>query len=423
MCDDPPRIADIPSFAKIRDDIQGMKALAQLRPLFHLAGVHITDDLVARFQQLESSSEPLLGLPDRFNDLFAARGWIAYELMNADVMLAATEIGEHGDVDGGEQLLVAHYDEKTIAQGIQWLLAVKAFQPREGLARLALDDYVHDRYYSCVPLVLMVLDGVVNETHGSRGFFAEAARLTAWDSVSAHSRGLQTLHGILTAPRTKTTTEDLSLPYRHGILHGQDLGYANSLVAAKTWAALFAIRAWALAAQNDRLEAPPAAPEPTLRELVERLEDTKAERHRISQWTPRPREHLATIPTSGSPEDYDPTTPEATVVTLLDLWKRKNYGGIAALLPPVFRKSLSKAAGEMRRELGDKQLVSFEITSIEDEGPAITEVKVRVTFLEVEQERTGTMECRVVSQDEEGTLVCRGFEDASWFFWPRLVQD
>lgn len=416
------RIAENPSFAKLRQEMKGARDLVKLRPLLRLLGIKISDDLAARLGELETSFEDLSGLPDRFNDLFAGRGWIAYEQMHAEVMRHAIELGEAGDLDGAEDVLVEHYDQDTIDQGIKWLFAIEAFRPRERLARLALEDYAHGRYHACIPVVLMILDGVVNDVHGTRGFFYQDANLTAWDSISAHSRGLQALHKIFAAGRQKTTTEPISVPYRHGILHGQDLGYDNRAVAAKTWAALFAIRDWALAVRDGRLKEPPAQPEPPLLETLEQLEETKRQQQRCSAWAPRSEEDLAAIPASGAPDDYDPSTPEAAVAKLLDLWRRRNYGEMAKLLPPSFRDRPPKAAGTMRQEFGDKQLDSFEIVEIRDEAPAISEVRVDVRFLENGRPRQGRLECRVIchSRDDENT-ACRGDDGASWFFWPRLT--
>lgn len=421
MSDDVPRIADNPSFSKARKDIQGFKQLVKLRPLLRLLGVKIGDDLVAKVSDLEKEIEGQSTLPDRFNDLFAERGWIAYEMMNAEVMQSATEMGESGDLDGAEEVLVEHYDRETIEQNIRWLFPIEAFRSREPLARLALEDYVHERYHACVPIVLMILDGVVNEVHGTRGFFYQDADLTAWDSISAHSRGLQALHKILSAPRMKTTTEPLSVPYRHGILHGQDLGFDNKLVAAKTWAALFAIRDWASAVRDGRLEEPSPEPEPSLRESLNRLVESRREQARASQWKPRSEEGLAQVPKDGALEDYDPAAPEAAVVKLLHLWKRRNYGDMAKILPPSFREVLSKAAGDMREEFGDKQLEAFEIQEIRDEAPAISEIKVRVTYIWDGHEEEGTLECRLISYDEEGNPCLPDSDGAAWFFWPRLV--
>lgn len=421
MSDDPPRIADNPGFSKPREQIRGFKQLVKLRPYLRLLGVKIGDDLIAKVSRLEEEIEKQSTLPDRFNDLFAERGWIAYEMMHAEVMQSATEKGESGDLDGAEEILVEHYDRETIERNIRWLFPVEAFRSRESLAQLALEDYVQERYHACVPVVLMILDGVVNEVHGTRGFFYEDADLKAWDSISAHSRGLQALHKILSAPRKKTTTEPLRVPYRHGILHGQDLGYDNKLVAAKTWAALFAVRDWALAARDGRLEKPAPEPEPSLRGSLNRLAQAKREGARASQWEPRSEEDLVPVPKAGAPEDYDPAAPEAAVAKLLHLWKRRNYGDMAKILPPAFRERLSKASGDMREEFGDKQLESFEIQEIRDEAPAISEITARVTYIWDGHEEYGTLECRVLSYDEDGELCLPSSDGAAWYFWPRLV--
>lgn len=193
MSDNDPRISDNPSFKKLREDVKGIRLLARARPLLKLFGVEISDDPVAKTEKLAQATAELTSLPDRFNDLFAEQGWIAYDRLNSEIMRSAVELGEAGDVDGAEELLVEHFDEETIDWGIKFMWAVEAFRPRERLARLALTDYLEGRYHACVPVVLMILDGIVNDIEQkrgfSRGFFAENADLTAWDSIAAHSRG------------------------------------------------------------------------------------------------------------------------------------------------------------------------------------------------------------------------------------------
>ena len=88
---------------------------------------------------------------------------------------------------------------------------------------------------------------MVSELHEKRrGFFAEEVDLQAWDSIAAYSKGLNVLVSIFQKGRKTTRIKPIFLPYRHGIIHGMDLGYDNKVVAAKTWAALFATRDWAL---------------------------------------------------------------------------------------------------------------------------------------------------------------------------------
>lgn len=258
------RIVDNPSIARLQKEVSRAQQFLKLRPLLQLFGVHLSDSIADKVAEVDRSLQVLATLPDRFNDLFAERGWIAYETLNMDVMRHAVELGEIGDVGAAEQLLVDHYCEDTIQLGLKFLWGVEAFRPRERLARLALEDYLQSRYHACVPVLLMLIDGFVNDVSQSKGFFAEGTELTAWDSIAAHDRGLQALAKLLGKGRTTTTTVPITIPYRHGILHGRDLGYDNRLLAAKLWAALFALREWALAVRDNRLEEPPPKQTPDL---------------------------------------------------------------------------------------------------------------------------------------------------------------
>jgi len=74
VCDDRPRIADNPSFAKFREELAGAKTLMKLRPLLGTVGVSISDEVAAKIYELDEARENLSTLPDRFNDLLADRG-------------------------------------------------------------------------------------------------------------------------------------------------------------------------------------------------------------------------------------------------------------------------------------------------------------------------------------------------------------
>ena len=242
-----PRIADIESFRKLLETAEGLqqikKALPFFKPILRLLGVDVQqmEQALADVDSLSASTRLLVSLPDRFNDLFATRGWIHYEMLNQEMILAVVERGESGDIDGAETQMVEYYNEETLDWNLKFMIAVEAFLPRMPLARKAMADYLDGRYHACVPVVLALLDGTVNDI-SPVGFFAQGVNLEAWDSMSAHSTGLAVLAKTLGRKRARTTTEALSIPYRHGILHGMDLGYDNKLVAAKAWAALFAIR-------------------------------------------------------------------------------------------------------------------------------------------------------------------------------------
>ena len=198
---------------------------------------------------------------DRFNDLFWGIGWIAYWTIDVNVLKKAVAKGDLGDIAGAQADLVRHYDPERVRFELKKMRHIKAFEARMPLARKALIDYQEERYHACIPVVLALLDGMVNEiyqkVHKKRyGFFAEDVDLIAWDSIAAHSKGLNKLARTFRSGRYTTTTEIIDIPYRNGILHGMDLGYDNKTVAAKAWAALFATGEWALKAEQGLLTPP-----------------------------------------------------------------------------------------------------------------------------------------------------------------------
>ena len=113
-----PRIRDIPRINKPIQDIQNLKAAKEALPLLNplLKQLGIDKDKIdlelAKVEEMGRSAEELASIPDRFNDLFAERGWIIYELLNLEVAKAAIKKAESGDIDGAETDLVNYYDNK-----------------------------------------------------------------------------------------------------------------------------------------------------------------------------------------------------------------------------------------------------------------------------------------------------------------------
>ena len=191
-----PLIRDIPTIKKNLELVRGMKSLKAIMPLLkpalRLLGLNVEEvsDALSQVPELERMAEELAAVPDRFNDLFAERGWIIYDMMNVEIAKAAIAKAEGGDIDGAEADLVDYYNAETVEWNLQTMYGVRAFHPRMPLAQKALTDYREGRYHACVPVVLALLDGMVSELHEKRrGFFAEEVDLQAWDSIAAHSKG------------------------------------------------------------------------------------------------------------------------------------------------------------------------------------------------------------------------------------------
>ncbi len=86
-----PLIRDIASIQKIINDLKTVKSLKRampfLRPFLKLLGVKVEqiDEELDKLDEFERSINELANIPDRFNDFFADRGWVIYELMNLEV--------------------------------------------------------------------------------------------------------------------------------------------------------------------------------------------------------------------------------------------------------------------------------------------------------------------------------------------------
>lgn len=199
-----PKISDIPQFRELLEQAQAFhsmrRALPLLSPVLKVLGVDTASmrDTLSQTDALRKQIQELTAIPDTFNDFFSQRGWIIYDFMNLDVARAAIKRAQSGDIDGAEVDLAEYYDVETVEWQLRAMKSVNAFQLRLPLAEKAFEDYREERYHACVPVVLALLDGMVNEVHAKvgaarRGFAAEEVDLTAWNTIVGHDKGLNAL--------------------------------------------------------------------------------------------------------------------------------------------------------------------------------------------------------------------------------------
>ena len=209
--------------------------------------------------------------------------------------------------------------------------------------------------------ILTIIDGIVNDIE-QKGFFAQGVNLTAWDSIAAHSSGFQELSILFNRTRKKTITETIMVPYRHGILHGRDLGYANKTVAAKSWATLFVIRDWAIAVKQGKKVPKEKEHKSSLFEAIKTYSKTQEQKRKLEAWKPRRLEPAKDFPIDGRPEDYKERTPEKELAQFFQYWSINNYGKMAGLIKTFSDHPLSKRAGNTRQNFQGKSLESYNST-------------------------------------------------------------
>lgn len=213
-------------------------------------------------KQLKQKYKDFLMLPDKFNGYFSQECWIAYGSFDDNLMREAVNIYEKNkSMEDAEKYLTDIYDEIFLNNLIAQItcfknchlenlpnigtLFIKYFLDRIEIIEIAKQDYLNEKYYSSIPLLLSVIDGITNDIDHAFGFFTSNVDLILEDSIVGHESGLQTIQKIVNQSRKVTNKEPVTIPYRNGILHGRDINYGSKIVAAKCWHILFALRDWA----------------------------------------------------------------------------------------------------------------------------------------------------------------------------------
>ena len=413
------KISENPSAKKLLDQIQGMETLKGLfdavpfaSTLFPGAEAHFD-----AFNELKKQSEVLL-VPDLFNDTFAQQGWIAYESMSLDAMLKAIDIEKKEGLAAAEEFLANEYGEDTLKFGIMRCSGHAEFRKRYRLIELAKDDYFAARYHACVPLLLALVDGLVNDISKHVGFFAEGADMTAWDSIAAHETGLKVLAKIMGLGRNRTNEESISVPYRNGILHGRELAFDNKVVAAKCWAMLFAIRDWAGSLAEGKAD-PKVEKETSWSELIQQIADTEQTKKALAAWKPRSAADIGHLPCDGRPDSLPEGTPERTVVEFLANWCNRRYGPMSEALLDYLDTTKGKKAGNAKRDFGCKDLTTYRVMEVSEQTPAISQVEVDLILQSGQVTETVRVSVRLIYIDTANEAAIWGHGAGSW----KIVQN
>ncbi len=411
---DKKRIADNASVAEMLELIQGVSAIEniwQAVPLFQEIFPRLSD-FSGNLAELKEQFKILL-LPDRFNELFAPSGWVAYESMSLEVMKHAIKRFEIHGLDAAEDYLVSTYGADALKLGILRFNGHDEFRKRIRLTELAKEDYLAGRYHACTPLLLSLMDGLANDVSRHVGLFADGADLTAWDCIAAHESGLQALVALMTKGRGKTNEEAISVPYRHGILHGRELAFDSRIVAAKTWAALFALRDWAGALAEGK-KTPKEKQEPTWGELLKSFQKTQKTKHLLDAWKPRAKESFSCLPCDGSPPSLPENSPERAVAEFMENWRLGRFAPLADALSHTYGMAMGKKAGEAKQDFGRHQVVSCQVVGVEDRTPACSTITIRATFSAEDNIFEEELNVSVSYQDEKGLPMCRLESGGKW---------
>jgi len=372
--------------------------------------LHKIDELEEQFSQFD--------IPDKFNEHFLKRGWIAHESINSEAMIKAVELAEEGKFEEAEVILIDAYND-NLGLSIQMIQYMEEIRPRKELLQLAYEDYLAERYHSCILLLFTIIDGFVVDTkeiEGNKCFFAEGEELYAWDSIAAHKSGLIELRKILYQNRGITSTDEIDIPYRNGIMHGRDLGFTNKKVAIKLWATLFSLKDGIIAIKKGNKN--PKEPEKfDLNKTIALIKDNEIRNKLLKEWKPRDLKINVDFPESGDPSEYQDDSPEKTLVEFFDSWKKNKYGLMVEKLNNRFfeEDTLGKRVNELKTGIFEnKEIENYSILNIEDDSAIITDIKVNLTIQKEDNEISKEINFKMIYEGIDGKMELRSMKNGSW---------
>lgn len=411
---------DTPSIRRVREQMQGLDLILGINGALRLIGLGSAklDETRKQVCELKSQMDQLADYPDRFNRYFAEDGWLAHGSLNFEVLKAAVDQYESAGPEAGTAVLLDYFAPKNLDGRLFFLNWAEEFRIRRRLIELAFEDYRARRYHAVVPVLLMMIDGAVNDAVG-KGFHADGFELDVWDSMITADGSIEIIKTIFQRSRRKTRTETITLPYRNGILHGMDLGYDNEVVAAKCWCLLFVVTDWIVAKKSEdqrRAKFEKEGHIPSWTELAQQLAANERARAALEAWCPRviDADYLSDLNRGILPGK---DTPEATAVQFLDVWVGRNFGRMSKLYWTAANPGSGKHAGELRESLGGWAFQTYKIEAITDEAPAISVVEA---ILNPDTEAPFACMIRLVYETPQGDVSTRGLPGATWrVVWAR----
>ncbi len=426
-------ISDNPSYTELLNQVKGMKLLLNLLPISNM-------ELRNKLSDIEKQINDIRFTPDRFNQYYSELGWIAYESMNSDLMKNTVRLAEDNKRDDGEQLLLKYYtDHDSIKYLLTRLRNRTSFNKRYELFSKAYDDYRNGRYHSCIPVFLMIIDGVVDEvTKSNKGFFASDFNPTLWNSIVGHESGLAQIAKIYAKTRKKVNTDPITLPYRNGILHGKDINYDNNLVAAKCLATIFAVGDWVEQYESrEHVKPEPSKPKSILQELKKLKETlTKAQKQHeqnekmkdeVEKWQPRhiSEEYINNINLKKAP--CISNSPEEKLAEFMEFFAKKNYGKMHDIIARHHDKAgKGQYIQKIKSFIDDLSLLDYKIVSIKDYTPAISEIEVRLNVIDKSDEEISfTTKCRMIYQKnaQSANVLVSGNREGQWFIMHLYINE
>ena len=377
--------------------------------------------------RIKKNMSDLILTTEEYNDNFSDYGWIAYSLINVEFMKNANQIFKDNGIEKAEEFIADYYikNSKNDKRFIQY--SSNEFRRRANIIDEAFEAYQNKKYCSAVTLFLTIADGVINDFTKNKGFFTEGLNLDCWDCLVESDKGLKKIKDIYNLPRKKTNEEEITMPYRNGILHGRELNYGNKFVAGKCIVMLLAISEWIKNKNTENKRREKYTSEvnpPKLTESLKKLQETENTRKIINDWKSKDIVVGKDIPITGKKEDYTQYDFIYKLVETLEIWKSKNYGELAKRFEIMFNYENRTGYKPKRcRELFEKNiLLEFELTNIIDQAICMKIIELEVKIQKEDKIVKNTMKFGMVYEGAKNVLAIPNKNNGEWKIYPRDIS-
>ncbi len=395
-----------------KEILASLEAFNSLLPILKFLDKSRFSDFDKRLTEISESAKSILFLSDDFNVRFADRAWVVYESMPMEAVKESILIFDSKGEAEAENYLVEIYNENYINMQLNRFKGDVFLKKRFRLLSLAKEDYLSERYHACIPLLLSLIDGIVNDVSKNVGFFASQGDLVIDDTIVAHESGLTQLRNIMSKGRNVTNENDITIPYRNGILHGRELNFDNKIVAAKCWACLFSVADWVRVYKNEDIKNNETKNEKFTDIWYEYFKTQKMSK-KINDWVPR--DSVDYLPVHRDDFDKIPlNTPERAVADFLNNWIKGRWALIVDGLSYLYCCSLGEKIKRAKKEFPSHFPKSYKIISVKDEAPAISMVNVDVCF-DSNSDNVKNFAIRLCYQDKNFNLLLRDEPDGKWY--------
>lgn len=304
--------------------------------------------------------------------------------MPLEIIVKANKLYEENQVINAEKYLSQYFlNEELKNFFLKNFLYSNIFKVRIDQIREFIELHFNNRFISSIPLGLIIADGVINEYTKNKGLYANNNNFDIWNSIISEENGFSILIKTICKSRKKVNTTEIEIPYRHGIIHGQDINYNNPLVAGKTLNLLCAVLDWTQYKETEYERKEELNNNQSQLAIIKKHIENQNLIEEIDKWSPRE----INIKNGLIKDNLEYLVP---INDFINAWKEHNINTISNLLKNAIRTKQIRAY--CASLFLNKNLVSYKYINIHEKSCVITNVQLEVNWYENDKNRIESLE-------------------------------